>query len=141
MVEGRRKMRQFRWMILAFVLVGFLAGSADGKEFCNSAVIKSWEQRRDETAVSIIKLFLRQASPKVIQERGFELLRTEVLLSPCVPPLRLKDFYLLDLKDPDPDLLPMAVLRGYLRKHRVPIEARDFFVGTTFWLESKGEAE
>jgi len=134
-------MRQFRCMFLAFVLVGLFAGSADGKEFCNSAVIKSWEQRRDEAAVGIIKLFLRQESPKVIQGRGFELLRTEVLLSPCVPPLRLKDFYLLDLNDPDPELLPTAVLRGYLRKHRVPIEATDFFVGRTFWLESKGEAE
>ncbi len=130
-------MRFMRKFFLTLVFVGILAANTSAEDPCNSSVIRTWEAQRDASAVKVLKLFLANAGPEAIREEGFELLRNEILLSPCVPPLRMQDFYLLGLHEPDPDLLPVAVLKGYLRKHRVPIEARDFFYGKTFWLESK----
>ena len=121
----------------AFFILGLLVGSAGAKDFCETPVVKGWETQRDAVAVNIAQLFLRQASRAVMREEGFELLRLEVLLSSCIPPLKPEDFYLLELENPDPELLPAAVLRGYLRKHGVSIDARSYLTNKTFWMGPK----
>ena len=130
-------MKHLQKLFLTVFIIGLFVGTVNAKEFCNSPVIKSWEDQREASAVRMLKLFLRNADPAIVREEEFRLLRTEILLAPCIPPLELSDFYLLELRRPDSALLPMAVLKGYLRKHGIPIEARDFFLGKTFWLESK----
>lgn len=122
---------------LAIIVLGLLVTSASAKDFCDTPVVKSWLLQRDAVAVNIAQLFLKKGNQVRIREEAFELLRLEVLLSPCVPPLRPEDFYLLEIQHPDPELIPVAVFRGYLRKQGVSMDARGFFHGKTFWLETK----
>ncbi len=124
-------------VFLVLFALSLLASPVEGKEFCNSPVVRSWETQREATVVGLLKLFFKNAKPEAIRDTGFELLRLEVLLSSCIPPLRIEDFYLLELPHSNPDLLPVSVLKEYLRKHGVGIETKDFFDGKTFWLESK----
>jgi len=128
-------MRFLRRFFLIFLLIIVSVAVSNAKDPCDSQVIRSWEAQRETSAARLIKLFLAKASPTSIRNEGFELLRIEILLAPCIPPLRAEDFYLLNVPDPDPDLFPTAVLPAYLRKHGAPIDARDFFMGKTFWLE------
>lgn len=121
----------------AFFILGLLVGSAGAKDFCETPVVKGWETQRDAVVVNIAQLFLKQGSRAVMREEGFELLRLEVLLSSCIPPLKPEDFYLLELENPDPELLPIAVLRGYLRKQGVSIDAKNYFAGKTFSMEPR----
>ena len=130
-------MRFLKRFFLILLLVALFVPTVNAKDPCLSPIIRSWENQREASAVRLVKLFLGNAGAQAIRKEGFELLRAEVLLSPCIPPLRPENFYLLNLEDSNPDLLPIVILRSYLRKHRIPMEAREFFIGKTFWLESK----
>lgn len=119
------------------IFVALFISPVYGKDFCDSPVVRSWETQRESAAENLVKLFLRNGTPDAVRETGFELLRLEVLLSSCIPPLKVGDFYLLELPNSNLDQLPVAILKGYLRKHGISIEARGFFHGKTFWLETK----
>ncbi len=130
-------MRFLRAFFLSFLSLAIFVTASNAEDPCDSQVIRSWEAQRETSAVRVVKLFLANASTASIREEGFELLRVEILLAPCIPPLRPEDFYLLNVHDPDPDLFPTAVLPAYLRKYGAPIDARDFFIGKSFWLEAE----
>lgn len=130
-------MRLAQMFFIVLFVLALSTGSASAKDFCDSPVVKSWETQRDAVAVKIAQLFLKRAKQTVIREEAFELLRLEVLLSPCIPPLKPDDFYLIELENPDPELLPIAVLRGYLRKQGISIDAKNYFAGKLFSMESK----
>lgn len=126
-----------RSFLAAILVVGLSATLAYGKEPCQSQVIQAWVGEREEAAIKVIKTWLKQTDPDLLHQAGFELLRLEVLLLPCIPPLKIEDFYLLALDRPDPDLVPLAVLQAYLRKHGVPLDAKGFFLGKEFFLKVK----
>lgn len=130
-------MKVFKSFLLAIVVWNVLASPVQAKDFCDSSVVRSWQNQREETAVSLLRLFLKGAKSDSLRAAGFELLRLEVLLSSCIPPLRIEDFYLHELPNPNPDLLPAAILKIYLRKQDLSLEPRDLFHGKIFWLESK----
>ena len=136
MVKGGQAMIFFRTFLIVIFLALFTA-SVHGKDFCDSPVVRSWETQRESAAVNLVKLFLRNGTPGAVRETGFELLRLEVLLSSCIPPLKVEDFYLFDLPNSNPDLLPVAILKSYLQKNGVSIEGRGFFRNKVFWLEAK----
>lgn len=130
-------MKLAQMFFIALFVLALSAKSASAKDFCDSPVVKSWETQRDIVAVKIAQLFLKKGNQARIREEAFELLRLEVLLSPCIPPLKPEDFYLLELENPDPELLPVAVLRGYLRRQGLSIDAKNYFAGKTFSMELK----
>lgn len=126
----------WRARVLAVGLaLGLTAGVAQGIDFCDSPVIKAWEAERDAAARRVLREWLGRAEPSRLREAGFELLRIEVLLTPCIPPLQVEDFYLARLSRPEPELIPVAVLQAFLRRYGLALEPRDFFAGRTFWLQ------
>ena len=80
---------------------------------------------------SIVHAFVRGESPEAICQ-NFELLRLEVLLSSCIPPLKVEDFYLFDLPNSNPDLLPVAILKSYLQKNGEKLELKKEMLSLKF---------
>src|ERR1051325_3877301 len=89
-------------LVLAVLLVPALAGMSEASEFCNSGMVKTWLVERDGAAVSLVKTWLRGAPAPIVQQAGMDLVRWEVLLAPCAPPLRMTDFFLQSAGETDP---------------------------------------
>jgi len=126
-----------RFLVVGLAL-GLWASTAQAKDFCDSPVIKAWATERDAAAVRLLREWLGRTDPARLREAGLELLRVEVLLTPCIPPLQVEDLYLARLSRPAPELIPPTVLQAFLRRYGTALEPREFFAGRTFWLrESK----
>ena len=111
------------------------AAVSEAKEFCNSAVIRTWEAERDTAAAHLLKRWLRSASPDELQRAAFELVRYEVLLGPCVPPRQPDDTYMPQTEaPPEPERFAAAVLQAFLARHGIRLDPRGFLVGRSFQL-------
>lgn len=118
------------------LLAASVAVPAAASEFCESPVIKTWLAERDTAATTLVRVWLGGADEATVRRAGAELVRWEVLLVPCAPPLRIEDFYMGDAGAPE--RLPGHVLAVILARQGIDIQAPAFFTGRTFRFRSEG---
>jgi hypothetical protein len=127
--------KTLRALIVAAVLGCGLVDAAEASEFCASPVIRAWLAERDAAAMELVKAWLRQANADTLRKASLELIRWEVLISPCVPPLRSEDLYVGD--QADPDRLPASVLVVLLRKQGIDLDPSGYLAGQTFRVKTR----
>jgi hypothetical protein len=120
------------------LLVAPLLAMAGANEFCESPVIKTWLAERDTAATKLVRIWLGGADEAAVRRAGVELVRWEVLLAPCAPPLRIEDFYVGDAGEPE--RLPGHVLAVILARQGIDMQAPAFFTGRTFRFRTAPEA-
>lgn len=112
------------------LIVAALAAPAAANQFCESQVIRAWLDERDAAATQLVRVWLGGGDEAAVRRLGVELVRLEVLLAPCAPPLRIEEFYIGEAGEPE--RLPGHVLVRILARQGIDIDAPAFFNGRTF---------
>ncbi len=124
-------------LILQIITPGIV--KADDFEFCKSSMISSWLIHRNNSVKRIIKSWLNNKKEQVDLDKDIvKLTRYEILLSSCAPPLNIsEDFYLLDIKNLDENLIPISLLKKYLKKRNTDLDAANLFKEKTFYFKKE----
>lgn len=129
-------MRALKRLALALLAVAALCGPALAEgDPCQSEIARSWKMQRDEAIARLLKAWLDRAPAASLSLRLQDLVRAEVLMSACIPPLDIDDLYLPEVREKEVELIPLDILRPYARRSGLPLEAPRLFEGKTFMME------
>lgn len=112
-----------------FILVPTMACALDS---CDMEMVSSWKNQRDESVVTLIRLWLRRAPWEQIDREIRYFTRNEVFLSHCCPPLDPDELYISHLQRMEAEIIPVELLMLYLRRCGLYLRAAIFFEGKDF---------
>lgn len=128
------KILKISLLVLLFLFMSLVCYAQD---YCNSAFVKSWEVDRDRAVKHLIVLWLDNAPSHKLNEYILTISRKEIHMSSCSSVFDINDFYLLNIGKTDAKAVPPGILKSYLKRNGIELDAKTYFEGKEFQVKLK----
>ncbi|KPJ61797.1 MAG: hypothetical protein AMJ42_00905 [Deltaproteobacteria bacterium DG_8] len=122
---------------LLVLLSLFMSIVCYAQDYCNSAFVKSWELDRDRAVKKLILLWLENAPQQKLNDQILTITRKEIHMSSCASVFDINDFYLLNIDKTDAKAVPPGILKSYLKRNGIELDAKTYFEGKEFQVKLK----
>lgn len=116
-------------VVLLFLFISLVCHAQD---YCNSEFVKSWELDRDTAVKKLIVMWLDNVSQQQVNDQILTVTRKEIHMSSCSSVYDVNDFYLFNIRKKDSKAIPPGILKSYLKKNGIDLDAKTYFEGKEF---------
>jgi hypothetical protein len=121
-------------IVSSFLLMSHVCHAQD---YCNTAFVKSWEVDRDIAVKKLITLWLENAPQQQLNDQILTVTRKEIHMSSCSSVFDINDFYLFNISKMDSRAIPPGILKSYLKRNGIELDAKTYFEGKEFQVTLK----
>ena len=111
-----------------------------GQDYCNSEFVKSWGVDRDTAVHKLIVSWLHNMPQQQLNDQILTITRKEIHMSSCSSVFDVNDLYLFDIATMDKKTIPPGILKSYLKRNGIELDAKTYFEGKEFQVKLKEES-
>jgi len=123
--------------VTLFLFTSFVCHAQD---YCNSEFVKSWEVNRDTAVNKLIVSWLNNAPQQQLNDQILTITRKEIHMSSCSSVFDVNDFYLFNIGKMDEKAVTPGILKSYLKRNGIELDAKTYFEGKEFQVKLMEES-